>query len=153
MWERSASCVWELAAYTEEIPNHEDMRECRGRWHLDVKHGRGRGWEKDLAVPFRRASLSQNSSPLQTIHTSPISSHLSILASLSRPVSTNLGPRSGISANYIEYAQCVKMLGNGRLEAKCQDGETRLGQIRGQMRKKVSLSLARKRGQWCERCD
>lgn len=31
------------------------------------------------------------------------------------------------------------MLGNGRLEAKCQDGETRLGQIRGQMRKKVSL--------------
>lgn len=40
-----------------------------------------------------------------------------------------------------EYAQVVKMLGNGRLEAKCQDGETRLGQIRGQMRKKVSLSL------------
>lgn len=37
-----------------------------------------------------------------------------------------------------EYAQVVKMLGNGRLEAKCQDGETRLGQIRGQMRKKVS---------------
>lgn len=29
------------------------------------------------------------------------------------------------------------MLGNGRIEAKCQDGETRLGQIRGQMRKKV----------------
>jgi hypothetical protein len=39
-----------------------------------------------------------------------------------------------------EYAQCVKMLGNGRLEAKCQDGETRLGQIRGQMRKKVCCS-------------
>jgi len=39
----------------------------------------------------------------------------------------------------VEYAQCVKMLGNGRLEAKCQDGETRLGQIRGQMRKKVGL--------------
>ncbi|ORX36249.1 hypothetical protein BD324DRAFT_628049 [Kockovaella imperatae] len=36
-----------------------------------------------------------------------------------------------------EYAQVVKMLGNGRIEAKCQDGETRLGQIRGQMRKKV----------------
>ncbi|RXK38230.1 translation initiation factor eIF-1A [Tremella mesenterica] len=29
------------------------------------------------------------------------------------------------------------MLGNGRLEAKCQDGETRLAQIRGQMRKKI----------------
>ncbi|WVQ92174.1 translation initiation factor eIF-1A [Cryptococcus gattii] len=36
-----------------------------------------------------------------------------------------------------EYAQVVKMLGNGRLEAKCQDGESRLAQIRGQMRKKV----------------
>lgn len=35
------------------------------------------------------------------------------------------------------------MLGNGRLEAKCQDGETRLGQIRGQMRKKVSLGSGR----------
>lgn len=44
-----------------------------------------------------------------------------------------------------EYAQVVKMLGNGRLEAKCQDGETRLGQIRGQMRKKVRL------GTWAER--
>ena len=39
----------------------------------------------------------------------------------------------------LEYAQVVKMLGNGRLEAKCQDGETRLGQIRGQMRKKVCI--------------
>jgi translation initiation factor 1A len=29
------------------------------------------------------------------------------------------------------------MLGNGRIEAKCQDGETRLAQIRGQLRKKV----------------
>ncbi|KAK1920927.1 eukaryotic translation initiation factor 1A, X-chromosomal [Papiliotrema laurentii] len=36
-----------------------------------------------------------------------------------------------------EYAQVLKMLGNGRIEAKCQDGETRLAQIRGQMRKKV----------------
>ncbi|KAK4688164.1 translation initiation factor 1A, partial [Tremellales sp. Uapishka_1] len=36
-----------------------------------------------------------------------------------------------------EYAQVIKMLGNGRIEAKCQDGETRLAQIRGKMRKKV----------------
>jgi hypothetical protein len=35
------------------------------------------------------------------------------------------------------------MLGNGRLEAKCQDGETRLGQIRGQMRKKVGGDCVR----------
>lgn len=35
------------------------------------------------------------------------------------------------------------MLGNGRLEAKCQDGETRLGQIRGQMRKKVCFESPR----------
>lgn len=50
-----------------------------------------------------------------------------------------LRERKGVITNAVlEYAQVVKMLGNGRLEAKCQDGETRLGQIRGQMRKKVS---------------
>lgn len=36
-----------------------------------------------------------------------------------------------------EYAQVVRMLGNGRLEAYCFDGVTRLGHIRGKMRKKV----------------
>lgn len=36
-----------------------------------------------------------------------------------------------------EYAQVMKMLGNGRLEAKCFDGETRLAHIRGKLRKKV----------------
>merc|ERR1712029_1078346 len=36
-----------------------------------------------------------------------------------------------------EYAQVVKMLGNGRLEAACFDGETRLTHIRGKLRKKV----------------
>lgn len=42
------------------------------------------------------------------------------------------------------------MLGNGRLEAKCQDGETRLGQIRGQMRKKVCCGLAMGARQGCD---
>ncbi len=36
-----------------------------------------------------------------------------------------------------EYAQVIKMLGNGRLEAMCFDGEKRLAHIRGKMRKKV----------------
>jgi translation initiation factor 1A len=36
-----------------------------------------------------------------------------------------------------EYAQVIKMLGNGRLEAKCFDGTTRLAHIRGKLRKKV----------------
>jgi len=36
-----------------------------------------------------------------------------------------------------EYAQVVRMLGNGRLEAHCFDGKTRLCHIRGKMRKKV----------------
>jgi len=39
-----------------------------------------------------------------------------------------------------EYAQVIKMLGNGRLEAQCFDGEKRLAHIRGKMRKKVSRS-------------
>jgi initiation factor 1A len=40
-----------------------------------------------------------------------------------------------------EYAQVTKMLGNGRLEAQCFDGEKRLAHIRGKMRKKVRAVL------------
>eukprot|EP00275_Glaucocystis_incrassata_P001163 EC122040.1.p1 GENE.EC122040.1~~EC122040.1.p1 ORF type:complete len:139 (+),score=28.33 EC122040.1:178-594(+) len=36
-----------------------------------------------------------------------------------------------------EYAQVVRMLGNGRLEAMCFDGTKRLCHIRGKLRKKV----------------
>merc|ERR1711879_704622 len=36
-----------------------------------------------------------------------------------------------------EYAQVIKMLGNGRLEAMCFDGKQRQCHIRGKMRKKV----------------
>ncbi|KAI8364792.1 uncharacterized protein BYT42DRAFT_169842 [Radiomyces spectabilis] len=39
-----------------------------------------------------------------------------------------------------EYAQVLKMLGNGRLEAQCFDGTKRLGLIRGKMRKKVWIN-------------
>ena len=37
-----------------------------------------------------------------------------------------------------EYAQVIKMLGNGRLEAYCFDGVPRQCHIRGKLRKKVS---------------
>ena len=40
-----------------------------------------------------------------------------------------------------EYAQVTKMLGNGRLEAMCFDGEKRLAHIRGKMRKKVRTAM------------
>ena len=39
-----------------------------------------------------------------------------------------------------EYAQVVKMLGNGRLEAYCFDGMSRLCHIRGKLRKKVWIN-------------
>ncbi|CAO3582587.1 unnamed protein product [Absidia cylindrospora] len=39
-----------------------------------------------------------------------------------------------------EYAQVLKMLGNGRLEAQCFDGVKRLAHIRGKMRKKVWIN-------------
>ncbi|KAH8056757.1 hypothetical protein JL721_9875 [Aureococcus anophagefferens] len=39
-----------------------------------------------------------------------------------------------------EYSQVVRMLGNGRCECYCFDGVTRLGHIRGKMRKKVWVS-------------
>jgi translation initiation factor 1A len=40
----------------------------------------------------------------------------------------------------IEYAQVIKMLGNGRLDAQCFDGEKRLAHIRGKLRKKVWIN-------------
>lgn len=39
-----------------------------------------------------------------------------------------------------EYAQVTRMLGNGRLEAACFDGQKRLAHIRGKMRKKVWIA-------------
>jgi translation initiation factor 1A len=39
-----------------------------------------------------------------------------------------------------EYAQVIKMLGNGRLEALCFDGNKRLAHIRGKLRKKVWIN-------------
>uniref|UniRef100_A0A3B5KLB8 Eukaryotic translation initiation factor 4C n=1 Tax=Takifugu rubripes TaxID=31033 RepID=A0A3B5KLB8_TAKRU len=39
-----------------------------------------------------------------------------------------------------EYAQVLKMLGNGRLEAMCFDGTKRLCHIRGKLRKKVWIN-------------
>jgi len=39
-----------------------------------------------------------------------------------------------------EYAQVLKMLGNGRLEAFCFDGTKRLCHIRGKLRKKVWIN-------------
>lgn len=39
-----------------------------------------------------------------------------------------------------EYAQVLKMLGNGRLEAYCFDGVKRLCHIRGKLRKKVWIN-------------
>ncbi|XP_071955767.1 eukaryotic translation initiation factor 1A, X-chromosomal-like [Antedon mediterranea] len=41
-----------------------------------------------------------------------------------------------------EYAQVIKMLGNGRLEAMCIDGVKRLCHIRGKLRKKVWINQA-----------
>lgn len=39
-----------------------------------------------------------------------------------------------------EYAQITKMLGNGRVQASCFDGNVRIAHIRGKLRKKVWMS-------------
>ncbi|KAG7698093.1 hypothetical protein KL930_001755 [Ogataea haglerorum] len=39
-----------------------------------------------------------------------------------------------------EYAQITKMLGNGRVQAACFDGVTRIAHIRGKLRKKVWMA-------------
>mmetsp|Transcript_30328 Transcript_30328/g.69987 ORF Transcript_30328/g.69987 Transcript_30328/m.69987 type:complete len:178 (+) Transcript_30328:49-582(+) len=40
-----------------------------------------------------------------------------------------------------EYAQVLRMLGNGRVEAVCFDGQKRLCHIRGKMRKRVWIQM------------
>jgi hypothetical protein len=42
-----------------------------------------------------------------------------------------------------EYAQVLRMLGNGRLEALCIDNIKRMCHIRGKMRKKVWVNTVR----------
>ncbi len=54
---------------------------------------------------------------------------------LPEPTENSSDPLRGI-----EYAQVIKMLGNGRLEALCFDGEKRLAHIRGKLRKKVWIN-------------
>ncbi len=45
-----------------------------------------------------------------------------------------------LTSRFPEYAQVLKMLGNGRLEALCFDGSKRLAHIRGKLRKKVWIN-------------
>ena len=47
-----------------------------------------------------------------------------------------------------EYAQVIKMLGNGRLEAYCFDGIQRLCHIRGKLRKKVRQVMCHYSNYW-----
>ncbi|GAC75727.1 translation initiation factor 1A [Moesziomyces antarcticus T-34] len=56
------------------------------------------------------------------------------------PATAQLFTDSCFSSRSIEYAQVLKMLGNGRLEAQCFDGEKRLAHIRGKLRKKVWIN-------------
>ena len=40
-----------------------------------------------------------------------------------------------------EYSQITKILGSGRFQCKCFDGQTRLGLVRGKMNKKIWIEL------------
>ena len=40
-----------------------------------------------------------------------------------------------------EYAQIARILGNGRFECKCFDGQNRIGKVRGKMNKRIWIEL------------
>lgn len=63
----------------------------------------------------------------------------STLTASSNPL-TDLWRLLRFASHCAEYAQVLKMLGNGRLEAQCFDGEKRLAHIRGKLRKKVWIN-------------
>jgi len=49
-------------------------------------------------------------------------------------------PPSPLSSPPIEYAQVLRMLGDGRLALSCYDGVARTGLIRGTMRRRVWIN-------------
>ena len=79
---------------------------------------------------------------------SPLKKKAKVLLSLPSPHALTIAPLATcIPTSRIqtltlppEYAQVIKMLGNGRLEALCFDGEKRLAHIRGKLRKKVWIN-------------
>ena len=40
-----------------------------------------------------------------------------------------------------EYAQCLKLLGSGRMKVHCFDGKERMAKIRGKFKKRVWVNL------------
>ena len=64
-----------------------------------------------------------------------ISAHYTVL--LTRIHTTHKHTHTHTRA-HTEYAQVIRMLGNGRVEAYCFDGINRLCHIRGKLRKKAS---------------
>lgn len=52
---------------------------------------------------------------------------------------------------FVVYAQVTRMLGSGRLEVYCFDGQTRLAIIRGNLRKKVRTLLLGEKGEGSRR--
>jgi translation initiation factor 1A len=62
------------------------------------------------------------------------------ISEMQRGTETRINVADISPPNPTEYAQVVKMLGNGRLETQCFDGTKRLGHIRGKLRKKVWIN-------------
>jgi translation initiation factor 1A len=85
---------------------------------------------------------SENSPSRRRVKVCPYTTTFTLSRLWSRcPNATTLHRISSNTAPYYaEYAQVIKMLGNGRLEAMCFDGSKRLAHIRGKLRKKVWIN-------------
>ncbi|GAX16111.1 translation initiation factor 1A [Fistulifera solaris] len=98
------------------------MPKPKGNGGKNRRRGKGDGEESKRELEFKEDGRCQS-------FCSPISCFLSFFIRLTSDTSSGQ-----------EYAQVVKMLGNGRCECFCFDGVTRLGHIRGKMRKKVWIT-------------
>jgi translation initiation factor 1A len=120
------------------------MPKNKGKGGKNRRRGKNENDNEKRELTFKEEGQGMSLSPLS----------LSLSLSLSISVSLSLA-RDGRrqrwclfspqqSANQIlslpEYAQVLKMLGNGRLEAYCFDGSKRLAHIRGKLRKKVWIN-------------
>ena len=108
----------------------EQLREC-GRAYADTAEYRvvRTGEEERTRTTTRSVSSRSRKRVKVRLHTHHTTSH---------PCHLHRIPANRKCIT--EYAQVLKMLGNGRLEALCFDGSKRLGHIRGKLRKKVWIN-------------
>ncbi|THH04002.1 hypothetical protein EW145_g5837 [Phellinidium pouzarii] len=132
----------------EELKKKEDEKEIE--LHTIEEEASGLEDVSEATHPFHKSWASSNLKNSPQNDTEVASNSGTLLPSFTLISTGTKRPNSPVFESELrstnsskkrrQYAQVIKMLGNGRLEAQCFDGEKRLAHIRGKMRKKVWIN-------------